>query len=210
MDDWGRVLIRRFGWSPSRRPVASLPTVAAYEILRQSIAGTGGAWVGGAVAWPYAQAYWKSRSKPDFRVAKVTKGDLVLVVNSTGTVQPVLRVQVGAVVSGPIEKLYVDHNAKVRKDQILAKIDARIYTAAVTRDEEAPQGQGRFERVKALLQQAKNDEVAGREASQEKGRLHFRHRDGPAQVRSPCRWRPNSTCLKRSSSRPREIGEFEG
>ena len=51
-------------------------------------------------------------------------------VNSTGTVQPVLSVQVGAFVSGPIQKVCVDFNDKVKKDQVLAQIDPRTYVAA--------------------------------------------------------------------------------
>ena len=60
----------------------------------------------------------------------VHRGDVTLVVNSTGTVQPVLSVQVGAFVSGPIQKVCVDFNDKVKKDQILAQIDPRNYKAA--------------------------------------------------------------------------------
>ena len=91
--------------------------------------------VSGVFGWPYVQAYWKGRNKPELSRRHRRQGDVVFVVNSTGTVQPVLRVQIGAVVSGPIEKLYADHNAKVRKDEFLAKIDDRIYKANVARDQ---------------------------------------------------------------------------
>jgi HlyD family secretion protein len=90
----------------------------------------------------------------------VVRGDVILVVNSTGTVQPVLRVQVGSVVSGPILKLHVDHNAQVKKGDLLAEIDPRIYDAAVARDKATrATAQAEVERAKALLQQAKNDEA---------------------------------------------------
>ena len=90
----------------------------------------------------------------------MTRGDITLVVNSTGTVQPVLRVQVGAVVSGPILKLHVDHNAKVKKGNLLAEIDPRVYKANVARDKATcATAEADVERAKALLQQAKNDEV---------------------------------------------------
>jgi HlyD family secretion protein len=114
----------------------------------------------GYLAWPHVLAYWAARNKPVFRLAPVVRGDVTLVVNSTGTVQPVLRVQVGSVVSGPIKKLYVDHNAKVQKDELLAEIDPRIYKANVARDEAArATAKAEVERAKALLQQAKNDEA---------------------------------------------------
>ncbi len=114
----------------------------------------------GFFGWSYVHALWKARNKPSYRVAAITKGDVVFVVNSTGTVQPVVRVQVGAVVSGPIEKLYVDHNADVHKEQLLARIDQRIYKANVARDEATCKtAQADVKRAQALLQQAKNDEA---------------------------------------------------
>jgi HlyD family secretion protein len=116
--------------------------------------------VGGYFAWSEVQAYWIARNKPVYRLAAVTRGEVIQVVNSTGTVQPVLRVQVGAVVSGPILNLYVDHNAKVRKGDLLAKIDPRIYKANAARDEATcATGRADVQRVTALLQQAKNDEA---------------------------------------------------
>ena len=115
---------------------------------------------GGALAYPRAQSYWKERNKPDFRLVKVTKGAIVSVVNSTGTVQPVLRVRIGSFVSGPIEELLVDHNDKVKKGELLARIDPRIYKAGVTRDEAAlATRRAEVARVEALLEQAKNDEA---------------------------------------------------
>ena len=109
--------------------------------------------------FPYARAYWKARNQPLYRLAKVVRGDIVLVVNSTGTVQPVRRVQVGSFVSGPIEKLYVDYNSKVRKNDVLALVDQRIYKANVARDEAACAiARAEVARIKALLAQAVNDE----------------------------------------------------
>lgn len=121
------------------------------------------------LAWPYAQAYWSARHKPVYRVASLVRGDIVLVVNSTGTVQPVLRVQIGAVVSGPIKKLHVDHNAKVKKDDLLAEIDPRVYKANVARDEATcATARADVQRVKALLQQAVNDEARAVKLRQKK------------------------------------------
>ena len=50
---------------------------------------------------------------------------------ATGTVNPVVTVQVGTYVSGPIVKLYCDFNTQVRKGQICAKIDPRPYQLTV-------------------------------------------------------------------------------
>ena len=59
------------------------------------------------------------------------RGDLVRAVTATGTVNPVVTVQVGTYVSGPIVKLYCDFNTEVKKGQICAKIDPRPYQVTV-------------------------------------------------------------------------------
>jgi HlyD family secretion protein len=72
-------------------------------------------------------------------LADVTRGDVVSVVNSTGTVKPVMSVQIGAFVSGPIdpEIPLVNFNQEVKKGDVLAKIDQRLYDADVSRDDAA-------------------------------------------------------------------------
>src|SRR5262245_21560021 len=105
------------------------------------------------------QAYWKQRNRPNYRESAVTRGGIVSVVNSTGTVKPVLSVSVGSFVSGPIDSLYVDFNDEVKKGDLLARIDPRLYDANVARDQATLATQrASVERVSALLQQAKNDE----------------------------------------------------
>src|SRR5256885_14136814 len=70
-----------------------------------------------------ARSWWHQRSQPKYLTAKVTRGRVENVVNSTGTVKPVRSVSVGAFVSGPIAEIYVDFNSVIKKDQLLAKID---------------------------------------------------------------------------------------
>ena len=114
---------------------------------------------GGAAAYKPVAAYWKKRNMPKWRTAKVEKGKIVSVVNATGTVKPVLEVQVGTFVSGPIEKLYVDFNEEVKKGDPLALIDSRIYDAEKRRAEASlATARAERKRVEALLGQAKNDE----------------------------------------------------
>jgi HlyD family secretion protein len=115
--------------------------------------------VGWAAVGP-AATYWKERHRTNYREAEVTRGRVVAVVNSTGTIKPTRSVMVGTFVSGPIAEIYVDFNDEVKKDDLLAKIDQRIYQAAVDRDRAllANQKAG-VERAKAQLQQAVNDEA---------------------------------------------------
>ncbi|MGO9604854.1 MAG: efflux RND transporter periplasmic adaptor subunit [Candidatus Binataceae bacterium] len=66
-----------------------------------------------------------------FVTAEVTQGDIVRSVTATGTVNPVVTVQVGSYVSGPIVELYVDFNSPVKAGQLMAKIDPRPFGAQV-------------------------------------------------------------------------------
>ena len=103
--------------------------------------------------------YFEKRNQPEFLTAEVKRGDIRQEVRTTGTVEPVLKVHIGSFVSGPILELHVDFNDHVEKGQLLAKVDPRIYRAAVLRDEAAlATAEAEIDRVKASLQQAINDE----------------------------------------------------
>jgi len=105
------------------------------------------------------QQWLAERNKPRFRTAFAEQGDLRITVNATGQLEPTLSVKIGSFVSGPILELYADHNDEVKTDQILAKIDPRIYIASVQRDEAALGARvGDVARVQAELQRARNDE----------------------------------------------------
>jgi HlyD family secretion protein len=75
------------------------------------------------------QSYRQISAADRFRTSSVRRGDVKYEVKCTGTVQPVLNVQVGSYVSGPIQKVLVDFNDKVQKDQLLAEIDPLVYQA---------------------------------------------------------------------------------
>jgi HlyD family secretion protein len=118
-----------------------------------------------AIAIPVALANpdWRAMLQPDpsqrFRLAEVEKGEVFFVVNSTGTVQPVLSVQVGAFVSGPVQATSVDFNTDVKEGDLLARIDPRLYEANVARDEASlAHREADKLRVAALLEQATNNE----------------------------------------------------
>jgi HlyD family secretion protein len=113
----------------------------------------------GGLAYGPATAYWQERTKVTFREVEVTRGKIVAVVNSTGTVKPVLSVSVGSFVSGPIVELLVDFNDEVKKGQLLARVDPKIYIATVNRDKATLATQkAAVMRVKSNLQQAVNNE----------------------------------------------------
>jgi HlyD family secretion protein len=114
---------------------------------------------GAAVAFSRFPNGWSRPAADNYRQVSVTRGDITAVVNSTGTVQPVLSVQVGAIVSGPIKLTKVDFNSRVKKDEVLAEIDPRTFEAQVARDTASlANREAERERVSALLNQAKNNE----------------------------------------------------
>lgn len=114
---------------------------------------------GAAAAYHYGNAWLKERNKPQFRTSEVQTGDIRITRNATGIVEPVLSVQVGSFVSGPILELMVDYNDEVKKGQLLATIDPRIYKAAVARDQATlATREADVKRVEAQLQRAVNDE----------------------------------------------------
>jgi HlyD family secretion protein len=66
---------------------------------------------------------------------------------------------VGSFVSGPIQELYCEFNQEVKKGDLLARIDPRIYQASVSRDRATLAIQtAEVLRVQSQLQQAINDE----------------------------------------------------
>ena len=108
-------------------------------------------------------AWLKQRFAVHYTTALVSRGRVETVVNSTGTIKPVRSVSVGAFTSGPIAEIYVDYNSPVKKDAMMARIDPKLFAAAVDRDRATLEIQkADLKRVEALLQQAKNNEVRAR------------------------------------------------
>lgn len=70
-------------------------------------------------------------SNQKFRLAKVEKGEINLVVTATGTINPVINVLVGSQVSGTIKALYADFNSRVKEGQVIAQIDPALFEAQV-------------------------------------------------------------------------------
>jgi len=68
-----------------------------------------------------------------FKTEPVSKGVLSETVAATGEVSAVVTVTVGSQISGTISKLYVDFNAPVRRGQLLAEIDPRLFEVAQAR-----------------------------------------------------------------------------
>lgn len=76
--------------------------------------------------------WWHSREEPVHYVTVPAKrGDVVRSVVATGTVSPVVTVEVGSYVSGRIQDIFCDYNTEVKAGQVCARIDPRPYQVAV-------------------------------------------------------------------------------
>ena len=73
------------------------------------------------------------RGAPQFRTDPVTQGPIAETVNATGDVSAIVTVNVGSQVSGIIDKLNVDFNSQVKKGQLLATLDPRLFQAQLER-----------------------------------------------------------------------------
>lgn len=79
--------------------------------------------------WIYRNA--EAREAPAYRFATVQRGNLESTVSATGALSAVTTVQVGTQVSGQVSQIYVDFNDRVRKGQLLARIDPTLQEQAV-------------------------------------------------------------------------------
>ncbi|MCL1785590.1 MAG: efflux RND transporter periplasmic adaptor subunit [Alphaproteobacteria bacterium] len=73
----------------------------------------------------------------NFITTPITRGNLKQVVTATGEIRPLNTIKVGSQVSGIIEEIYVDFNDKVKKDQVLLRIDPSVLQATVNESKAA-------------------------------------------------------------------------
>ena len=66
-----------------------------------------------------------------FVSAEVTRGDLTVTVTATGSLEPLNQVEVGSEVSGTIDTVLVDYNNRVKKGQVLARLNTDEQQARV-------------------------------------------------------------------------------
>ncbi len=85
----------------------------------------------------------------NYQIAVVTRGPITQAVTATGTLNPVVNVQVGSQVSGNIAKLFADFNSQVKAGQVVAQIDPALFQATVT------QAEGDLANAQAALELAK-------------------------------------------------------
>ncbi len=92
---------------------------------------------------------------PRYLTEAVTRGRLTVTVSASGTLAPTNQVDVGSEQSGTIESVLVDDNDQVKKNQILARLDARKLTDQVSKSRAAlASAQAGVLQAKATLREA--------------------------------------------------------
>jgi HlyD family secretion protein len=84
-----------------------------------------------AVVAAYMVFFRDDKPKYEFRLDKVSEGDVTMNVTATGTINAVISVEVGTQVSGIVSKLYADFNSIVKEGQVVAQIDPTFLQQAV-------------------------------------------------------------------------------
>jgi len=82
-----------------------------------------------------------------YRTANADQGEITRVVSATGALQPLVSVNVGSTVSGPVLEVQADFNSVVRAGQVLARIDPESFSQ-------------RVRQAQATLTQARADQQA--------------------------------------------------
>jgi HlyD family secretion protein len=91
-----------------------------------------------AIAVVVVVGYLALRKNPDksgavrYETRQAEKGDLVVLVTATGTLQPTNTVEVGSEISGIVKTVEADYNDKVKVGQVLARIDTSKLEAQAT------------------------------------------------------------------------------
>ena len=96
--------------------------------------------------------YYLARSDSDshnlrYQTQEITIGTIESTVNASGTITPVVTVEVGSELSGVISQLKADFNSQVEKGQLIAKLDSRTIRARLQ------QAEADLAMARALLEQ---------------------------------------------------------
>lgn len=129
-------------------------------LRRLAILATIAAVIGAGLVW---RAKHRPPPPPKYVTAPVSSGDVTEKVQATGTVQPVLQINVGAQVNGRVTRVLVDFNSVVHKGDVLAEIDPQIYGTQVNaqtagllaQKAQLEQAKAQMETARANMQTAK-------------------------------------------------------
>ena len=128
------------------------------------------AMVGVSTALALAVAACGQKAAVPYRTEPVTRGTVNESVSATGDVSALVTVSVGSQVSGIVDKLYVDFNSPVKKGQLLATLDPRLFQAALQKAD-ATAASARAGVAKAQAALADSQRLVGRDRELAQGGL---------------------------------------
>ncbi len=99
----------------------------------------------------YLFVFRVSAEEINYRTEKISRGDIVIQVRATGTMNPVMTVQVGSQVSGILSKINVDFNSHVKTGQVIAQIDSTFLAASVK------EAEGNLDRTQAQVNESRRN-----------------------------------------------------
>jgi HlyD family secretion protein len=103
----------------------------------------------------WAYRHFAHEEAPAYRFGAIERGDIEAAVAATGILSAVTTVQVGTQVSGLVSAIFTDFNGRVKKGQLIARIDPTLQQQAV-QDAEAGLDRSRAELEKARLEYERN------------------------------------------------------
>jgi HlyD family secretion protein len=79
-----------------------------------------------------AFGYWQQRNAaPAYKTSRIERGAIVASVSASGTLNPVVQVQIGSQISGQLKDVLVDFNSEVKRGQLIALIDPETFETKV-------------------------------------------------------------------------------
>ncbi len=131
------------------------------------------AWLVLAVVIALVAVRWgtgKKTDKIDFKTETAQKGNLVVTVAATGTLQPTNQVDVGSELSGIVRTVEVDFNDRVKTGQVLARLDTvKLETQVRQYKASIDSAMAKVAQIQATVKETKNELARIRELRQLSG-----------------------------------------
>jgi HlyD family secretion protein len=108
------------------------------------------------------KSWSQKNAAPEYRTAKTEKGALTASVSASGTLSPVVSVQIGSQVSGQLKEVLVDFNSEVKQGQLIARIDPETFEYKVRQaqaDLDAARAQAMTQQATIAAQRAQAAQV---------------------------------------------------
>ena len=114
--------------------------------------------VGVLLVGGYLYSARTSNDAPRYVTEPVVRGELIVTVAATGNLQPTNKVDVGSELSGTIEIVLVDDNDRVKKGQVLARLDTAKLRDQVAKSRAAvASAEAKVQQTRATVEQSRSN-----------------------------------------------------